>query len=294
MRRLLLFTALALPARPSSAQLAPHPVRVLSSATLADSRLIESSGVIASRTQPGILLTINDSGNDPLVFATDTAGRALGTWLVPGVHNRDWEAITLGPCPTGSCLFLGDLGDNAESRPGVTIYRLREPDPRDFIRPTMSAATLNLDSAGIRYADGPHDAEAIWVSAAGDVCIVTKGRRGGIGLYRVPAAAFSAGAPVRIAREQTLPIAPEQRIGRWVTDAAISPDGRRVVVRTYSELFFFDLRGGRLGAVTSSCNVAGLEQQGEGVAWLDDRRLVLTSEARSGVPGTLHIVTCDG
>jgi hypothetical protein len=294
MRRLLLLTAMTLPARPLPAQLAPHPVRVLSSATLADPRLVESSGVIPSRTQSGVLFTINDSGNDPLIFATDTAGDALGAWLLPGAVNRDWESVTIGSCPGGSCLFVGDIGDNAERRPGVTIYRLREPKSLDSAGPAPTAASLDLDSAAVRYADGPHDAEAMWVSAAGDLCIVTKGRSGRIGLYLVPAAAFGAGTPVRIERLQTLPITPDRRFGRWVTDAARSPDGRRVVIRTYTELFFFNLRNDRLGDVTSSCNVAGLEQQGEGVAWLDDRRLVLTSEAGTGVPGTLHVVTCDG
>jgi hypothetical protein len=294
MRRLLLLTALALPARPVSSQLAPQPVQVLGRATLSDPRLIESSGVIPSRTLPGVLFSINDSGNEPLVFATDTGGHALGAWPVPGTRNRDWEAITTGPCPAGTCLFLGDLGDNRESRSRVIVYRVREPSRGELRGGSPRPAPVTPDSAIIRYADGPRDAEAMWAGAGGELFIVTKGRHGGIGVYRVPASAFGAGVTVSLPREQTLAIVPDQRIGRWVTDAALSPDGHRVVVRTYTELFFFEVRDGHLGALASQCNVAGLERQGEGVAWLDDRRLVLTSEAQGGVPGTLHVVTCDG
>ena len=39
-----------------------------------DRRIGESSGVVASRKHPGLLWTINDSGGDPMLFLSDTAG----------------------------------------------------------------------------------------------------------------------------------------------------------------------------------------------------------------------------
>src|SRR5262245_26085772 len=44
--------------------------------------LLESSGVAVSATQPGVLFTINDSGNEPLLFATDSTGADRGVWRV--------------------------------------------------------------------------------------------------------------------------------------------------------------------------------------------------------------------
>lgn len=271
--------------------LAARPVQAVRTGVLRDPSLRESSGLSRSRHLPGILFTVNDSGNDPEVFATDSSGRTLGRWRIPGTRNRDWEAIASGPCPAGWCLYLGDIGDNLERQPQVVIYRVREPQRIQASAAGAGAAPLDLDSAVVRYPDGAHDAEAIWVDDTG-LYIVTKGRSREVRLFRVPGRAFGAGTALTAELLQVLPIEPDQRIGRWVTDASRSPDGRTIAVRTYSELYLFPaLPGGRLGTPVS-CNLAGLEPQGEGVTWLDDRRLALTSEAFGPSPGPVHIVTC--
>lgn len=269
--------------------LAPRPVQVLYESAIQEPDLTESSGVISSGSAGRLLYTLNDSGNTPEIFAIDSSGRPLGRWRVPLVRNRDWEAISRGPCPAGTCLFLADIGDNTERQRSVVIYRVREPEFKLF-RGAESAQPLALDSLVFSYPDGAHDAEAIWVDASGDVSIVSKGRNGTINLYWTPSSSFT-GRPVVAQLRQSLPITPDQRLGRMVTDAALSPDGRRVAIRTYSEIWFFPVApAGRL-ATPVSCNVAGLEKQGEGITWLDDRRLLLTSEAVGG-PGPIHIVTC--
>ena len=85
--------------------------------TFAHPLLDESSGVAASRRQPGVLWTMNDSGNDAWIFATDTMGRDHGALAVADARNRDWEAIALGPCGTQECLYIADTGDNATGPP---------------------------------------------------------------------------------------------------------------------------------------------------------------------------------
>jgi hypothetical protein len=276
----------------SAQGLAPRPARALLTGRFQEPDLRESSGVVRS-TRPRVLFTINDSGNPPEIFATDSSGRPLGRWRVPGVGNRDWEALSTGPCPSGTCFYIGDIGDNLERRPQVVLYRVGIPGFEVF-RGGIDPAPLNLDSAVVRYPDGPHDAEAMWVGDGGGMYVVSKGRSGGVKLYRLPASAFGGGQPVTAVLVQTVPIQPAPILGRLVTDAARSPDGRRVVIRTYSELYFFALLGdGRLAPPATVCNVAGLEPQGEGVAWLDEHRLLLTSEAPSATgAGPIHIVTC--
>jgi len=288
------FLLVLVPAVLPAQSLAPRPVDAVRTGTFQDPSLRESSGVIRSRAIPGVLFTINDSGNPSEVFATDTAGRAIGRWRVPGVGNRDWEAVSIGPCPSGSCLYLGDTGDNVERHPAATIYRLREPTRLDRFRGAPDATPLDLDSIIVRYPDGPHDVEAMWIDGNGAVFLVSKGRSGGVRLYRV-LPGTSRREPSRTEMLQVLPIVPNQAMGRWVTDAALSPNRRVVAIRTYTELYLFPLLpAGRLGTPTI-CNVAGLEPQGEGVEWLDDRRLILTSEAPFGTPaGPLHVVRCGG
>jgi hypothetical protein len=287
----LLVAALLVPKFLPAQIIAPRPVQVIRTGAFADPDIRESSGVARSRILPRVLFTINDSGNEPIVFAFDSSGRGLGRWQVPGVHNRDWEALTIGRCPTGSCLYIGDLGDNAEELHSVTIYRLREPASLNRFRGAAEATSLDLDSLVFQYPDGPHDAEAMWVADGGAIFLVTKGRAGGIKLFRLPGSAFAGGQLATAELIQLLPISPDQRVGRWVTDAALAPDGRRVAIRTYTEVYLFPvLPAGRLGTPVV-CNVAGLEPQGEGIEWLDDQRLVLTSEAVGG-PGPVHVVRC--
>jgi hypothetical protein len=66
-----------------------------------------------------------------------------------------------------------------------------------------------------------------------------------------------------------------------------------VAIRTYTEIYLFPVIGmGRLGT-PRSCNVAGLEPQGEGIDWLDAQRLLLVSENYpNGEPGPIHVVHC--
>ncbi|MEO8634366.1 MAG: hypothetical protein ABI587_03715 [Gemmatimonadales bacterium] len=295
LRTLLAGSAVLLSACSATAQTLPAPpVESVRTGAFQDPDLRESSGVARSRLLPRILFTINDSGNEPIIFATDSSGRPIGRWLIPGTRNRDWEAIAVGTCPAGSCIYVGDTGDNRERKKFVTIYRVREPARLERFRGAADPTPIDLDTLQLRYPDGPHDTEAMWVDGDGALSLVTKGRTGGILLFRVPAAAWEAHGTITATRIQQLPITPDQAAGRWVTDAALAPDGSRVAIRTYTEIYFFPvLPAGRLGTPTSRCNVAGLEPQGEGVDWLDSARLILTSEAPfPAMAGPIHVIRC--
>lgn len=258
-------------------------------AEFADRLLGESSGVAASRQHPGVLWTHNDSGNDPWLFATDTAGRAIGRWPVGQIRNRDWEDIALGPCPAGTCLYIGDVGDNGERRRQVTLHRIPEPDPR------LPGDTIHqVESLVVTYPDRPRDVEAIYVDDSGDSWLISKGRSEGVLRYRVSASAWDAGATTAELVD-TLPIPWGIGSAHRVTGASLSADGQVLVVRTYRELYRFDrLPGGGLapGAGSNRCRIAGLEPQGEAVDWLDDRILVLTSERAGSKRGGVYLVAC--
>jgi hypothetical protein len=290
---LLLTTAAAEPAAAQSVWTIAPPDSVVPLGKFADTTLTESSAAAASRAQPGVIWTLNDSGNPPWIYAIDTAGNTLATFRVTGARNFDWEELTLSPCPAGTCVVIGDIGDNPETRPSVMLYRIPEPTvtaaERGGITPTAPADTLAL-----RYPDGPHDIEAMYADSAGTLYFISKGRSKGILLFRLPASAWSAGGSAMPELIDSLPIRPDISIGQWVTDAALAPDGRRVAVRTYSAIFFFAVRpDGRLTPDHGQeCFFGQLEPQGEGVTWLDERRLLLTSESSSTSRGTLFLLDC--
>jgi hypothetical protein len=273
---------------------------VVQTGRFASARVIESSGVAVSRAHPGVLWTHNDSGDGPYLYATDLRGSDRGWLLVPGADAVDWEDMSLGPCPTrgATCVYLADTGDNLESRTSVTVYAVPEPDPPvgpgDTLRTTAAPAVLRL-----RYPDGAHDVEAIYVSPRDSALyFVSKGRSGSIGVYRVARSRWrTRGDSVATAdRVQVLDIRPDAGAGRWVTGAATRPDGRLVAIRTYAEIFFFFPGvGGRLTpARERPCDVGALDEPGggEAIGFLDDGALVVTSEALPRRAGTIHRIVC--
>src|SRR5688500_4220476 len=128
--------------------------------------LPEASGVALSRRTPGLLWAHNDS-SEPVLFALDTTGAVKGRVRVTGAEVSDWEDVSAGPCPQGSCLYIADIGDNNRARRRVRIYRVPEPRAED-------RATQPADIFEAVYPDGAQDAEAAFITGADDLFVVTK------------------------------------------------------------------------------------------------------------------------
>ena len=246
----------------------------------------ESSGLALSRRSPNLLWTHNDAGNDPVLIATDTTGRLVGQVTVSGARLVDWEDLQAGPCKAGTCLFVGDIGDNDGTRASVTVYVVPEPAMDGGSERTASARAI-----GLRYPDQPQDSEAFFVLPSGELFIVTKGRDGPITLYRGPSAAAT-GSTVELERVRELQGTPREREDR-VTGASASPDGEWVAIRTYRTLHVYrtaDLIAGE-GAASHTADLSSLAQaNGEGVVLTDDGTVWLSSEAnKAGGPGLVRL-----
>jgi hypothetical protein len=219
----------------------------------------EASGVAASRRTTDVVWVLNDSG-EPVVTALNADGSVLGRVRLEGAEIVDWEDIALARCGERSCLYVGDIGDNKQSRDRITIYRATEPAPGD-----ASAAAEAFSGV---YPDGAHDAEALFVTPDGSMFVITKGDAGPIALYRFPRDA-RAGALSRLERVGPVLAARVDREDR-PTGADLSPDGQWVAVRTTSRITFYrtaDLTAGRWNeAFRFDLRSLG-EPQGEGIAF---------------------------
>lgn len=249
--------------------------------------LPEASGLAVSQRVPGRLWSHNDSGQATL-FALDARGSVTARVSVTGAAVGDWEAIAVGPCAGGSCLFIADIGDNAAKRPGVIIYRIAEPAANETS--VAVAGVINLT-----YPDGAHDAESLLVTKDGDILIVTKGETGPVGVYRVPANARASGTAQleRVGAAIQGKAAPEQRI----TDGTVSSDGRWVVLRTRASLVFYRtadfVKGEWREARRVDLTPLG-EPQGEGVALGAGNAVYVAGEGGGKKqPGTLARFTCE-
>jgi hypothetical protein len=261
---------------------------------LADARLLETSAIVPSPTQRGLFWSLNDSGNPAELFAIDTAGRALGRVTVQGAENRDWEALAVGRCPrregqvAASCLYIGDIGDNSAERPRVVIYRVAEPDA------AHDTVVAVIDSLLVVYPDGPRDAESLVVDPRGDLWIVSKERVRNPRVYRVPAAAWSAGGTATAIFTTSLPIRSGDGVEQWTTDASWMDGGAALALRTYGALWRIPFVHGRpvAAGTRALCSLAGLGPQGEGLAWISGDLYALTSEKLFRTPASIALVRC--
>lgn len=287
---------------------APPPHLLEQVGTVPD-ELHESSGVAVSRTQPGVLWSHNDSGDGPFVYAIDLSGRLLARIRLAGVDARDWEDMAAGPCPPSlrrapagspmSCLYIGDIGDNREVRDVLTVHTIVEPLIGSL---RADPPSVEAHSFSFRYPDGSHDSEALAVLPNGDVVVLSKGRSGRIGAYGLSGAniadAIASGEVLTAEHHGDLSIDADPGVARYVTGAAISPDGVTMAVRTYNEVFFFealpagDLAGLRWHNLQRSCFLNYAEPQGEAIDYLDEDTLVLTSERGLLRPGPIHRLQC--
>jgi hypothetical protein len=248
--------------------------------------LPEASGIAPSRRVPGRLWSHNDSG-EPVLIALDAKGAVTGRLRLSGAQVEDWEAIAVGPCPTGSCIHVGDIGDNNASRRHITVYRVTEPE--------AAAESAPATAFHARYPEGPQDGEALLITPDGRLHVVTKGETGPVAIYRFPSQP-PPGVTVRLERvgKPREPGKPDQQ--SRITDGAVSQDGEWVVLRTRSALAFY--RASELLSGTwreaGRTNLAALgEPQGEGVAFGDANTIYLTGEGGGkSRPGTFARLTC--
>jgi len=147
--------------------------------------LSEISGLAASTRRVNTLWAINDSGNEPKLFALKHTGESLGSFSV-GVDNLDWEDLASAWINGESYLLIAEIGDNFLKKDEHHIYVVPEPVLDDnAATPVMPVYTLRF-----RYPDGAHDAESMSY-AQGWVYILTKepqvnGKRQASQVYRIP------------------------------------------------------------------------------------------------------------
>jgi hypothetical protein len=246
--------------------------------------LREGSGIAASRSRPGLLWAHNDS-SAPMLVALDEQGTVTGQIRVAGAQVDDWEDIAVASCPRGSCIYIGDIGDNKAVRRQITVYRV--PEPAAGATTTEAAEVFHA-----RYPDGPQDAESLFVTPDGVIVLVTKGDPGPVAVYRFPRP-LAAGTVVPLERVGNA-VSPGRTAPRdRPTAADMSPEGRWVAMRTSDYLALFatgDFLAGRWKE-SHRVDLRGLKEgQGEGVTFGRDGRMFLLGEGARG--GTFARLEC--
>jgi hypothetical protein len=251
---------------------------------IADPAVVEASGLAA--LPDGGYVVENDSNPEPRRMRLFYLGPDCSLTRSVGYPStaRDPEDLAVD---RHGVVWIADIGDNSPLSGG-------SGKRRDTIALwTLQPGAKTMKIHRLRYPDGvPRDAEALLVDGAGRPIIVTKDPGGEVYRLDTPLPTDNAeGAPLTLVGHFTPSHSgtdnPLGFIGSaLVTGGAVSPDGTRAVLRTYSDAYEFDVDGGDVAAaiVTGTPRVTPLpgEPQGEAIAYTPDGSGLLTVSDQPG------------
>lgn len=195
--------------------------------------LKEASGIAASKCQPDVYWTHNDSGDRALIYAIDSKGNHLGVWSVTEATNRDWEDIATVKTDGKCYVLIGEIGDNDRKYERLAVYRVEEPAASVETRASSAQAPLQTAASKVtylRYPDKRHDAEALLAHPSnGDMYLLTKSTSAPSHVYKFLPRFDGEELPMTKLAELTVPAVPYGSI----TGGDISPDGKRVALCDY-------------------------------------------------------------
>jgi len=285
----LFFVALALQANP----VLPAPKQFQTStceqwgepkaiARLADPELIELSGLAASHVHPNLLYAHNDSGDVPRFFGLMDDGKPLGRYYLEGAKAVDWEDIAVGPCSEGSCIFLGDIGDNRLERSDYVVYSVREPDDPW----TGDHRMLQFNRYPFQYPKKEkHNAETLLVHPlTGTIYVITKEFKGTPStVYRFPMP-LEADHVSTLEKVATLSLPGPNDL--MLTGGDFDPTGLRLILRMYNRAVVLEAVHTRdaedVFKATPKEVPTAEEPQGEAIAWGPDSHSYFTSSEKKG------------
>ena len=273
-----------------------------------DTKLVnEASGLDVSAKYPGRLYHNNDSGDDLRFYVSDLTGQNTRAVDVEGPKPQDIEDLSVGPCDGGTCIYLGDIGDNPARREDVVFTLVKE-------RNTFEDKVKPLRTVRARYPDGPHNAEAFALHPNGDLFLVTK-PADRVMMTPVPAKVYKLTAAQLREPGQTQTFAKIGEIvlpsvmatqafpGSISTALDISADGKRAILLTYMSALEIgmDFKNGLPpfsqwveGRDYKVIALDSLPQQ-EAAAWLPgDKSFIYDTEATRGSKGApIREVRCN-
>ncbi|ULQ54495.1 DUF4448 domain-containing protein [Flavihumibacter fluvii] len=240
----------------------------------------EVSGMADSYTKPGFIWLLQDKDNPAELLTISYNGERGPTVAVTNAENQDWEDMAIGPGPVAGkkYLYIADAGDNFAAFNKYFIYRFEEP-AEGLIK------TEPADKISFVYEDGlHHDSEAFLVDKdSKDIILVTK---------EIPSRVFVLDYPytttgTNIAKKAAT------LAQSTITGAAQSPDGKELLLRTYSSMYYWKRSIGQsiistLQQTPKEIRVNS-EPQGESVTFKTDNSGFFTFSENAGLPLQLNL-----
>lgn len=238
----------------------PDKNKVATTLGSVDPRLEEASGLVASINNPGMLWTINDSGNPPEIFLIDRHAKTRMVCTLFGARNRDWEdiAIGAGSDPQKKYIYVADIGDNWGQYEFKFIYRFEEPK----LQAQSEVVITKFDTLILRMPDGRRDAETILIDPFDNDLFLISKNEDSVGLYTAPYPFHK--DTIILRKVQTMPFTK-------IVAGSITPDGAEILLKDYDKIYYWKRSNNENLPETFARKPVELpyerEHRGEAIAW---------------------------
>lgn len=240
----------------------------------------EHSGIVKSRNWPDLFWMHNDSGDEPRIYPVRRSGEVAKSEREPdrpgvaiaGAINVDWEDITVDE---RGRVIVADVGNNRNDRRDLVLYIVPEPAPQ--AERTTFVKRLFFRYPGQEEYPAPkddfnYDCEAIFT--IGDAIYLSSKHRSDTltKLYRLD--------PASNEEVQTAELVDSFDVLGQATGADATPDGKRIVINTYENLWLFDVTDPErpLSGPVKRLSFKN-DDDVEAVCFADDETLIIGAEA---------------
>ncbi|KDN56358.1 hypothetical protein FEM21_05570 [Flavobacterium seoulense] len=200
-------------------------------------KLKEVSGIVFT-TNSQLAWVLEDSGNANEIYGLNSEGKLKKTITIAKTQNIDWEDITKD---SRENLYIGDFGNNDNIRKDLAIYKIdKDSLYNESVTPSykISFAYPEQTQFPPKKTELFYDVEA-FIEYQNNFYLFTKNRSKGFDgttfLYKVPNKAGF---------HQAKLLGKFKAEGGYqnaaITSATISPDGKKVVLLSHSQIWIFD------------------------------------------------------
>ena len=233
---------------------------------------------------------INDGGDHPRIYVVTATGEIENTLTIEG-KNTDWEDLTKDKAGN---LYIGDFGNNNNRRKDLKVYMVAANDlekEKNSTPTTIEFSFPDQKKFPPKKKDRFFDVESFF-HHNGYLYLFTKSRvkknYGVTNLYKIPAKAGKHEAKF-ISTFNTC-----SDLNCWITSAAISPNGKKVVLLSHETIWQFtnfkgdDFLSGKMTKID-----LGHKSQKEGICFKDNKTVYITDERSRGEGRNLYVFTLD-
>lgn len=248
--------------------------------SLAEGLLNDASGITDAVKFENSVWVHND--HDPHLYLVSYEGQLLKKFPLD-VYVRDWEDIASGPGPESNVnyIYIAETGDNDEVFPEYYIYRFPEPGQnQDRID--------HFETIPFKYPEGKsYDVETLLLDPhTRDLYLVTKRQLTQAHVFRLP-------YPQKTGESNIAELVTSIPYG-MLTSGSISPDGKEILLKSYTNIFYWKVREGESipAALSRPHDMLPpyiLEPQGEAIAFDKNAGGYFTISEKGSSPGPVKL-----